>query len=119
MIPAYIGSALYLLIETGEMNDFFTTFGIAYGAIMALVLLSKFKKFVANYKRMPYLVNNCRQISDKISEERALIDGAASLKAIAEKLISEFNEHPDMSEEQIAVKREEFDAIVFKNRNKE
>ena len=110
LIPTYIGCGFWNIVS-GE-GSFIKSFGTVYGIIMAIVLLAHLGKFNNNYKQLTYLRKNCVQVTEKLNGEKRAILDATSRKALAEKLLRDFEAHPDLTEQQIDERRSEIDRIL-------
>ena len=109
-IPSYAVVA-YFVMNNGDTDDFFKTFGILFGILMAIVIFVNMCKYIANSKSTPRLAKNCYQISIRLDNDKESIAVTTEREMRAEKLLEEYVEHPDLTVEQVETKRKEFDSI--------
>lgn len=109
-IPSYAVVA-YFVMNNGDTDDFFKTFGILFGILMAIVIFVNVCKYIANSKSTPRLAKNCYQISIRLDNDKESIAVTTEREMRAEKLLEEYVEHPDLTVEQVETKRKEFDSI--------
>ena len=81
------------------------------GPVVAFINMCK---YLANKREVEQIANNCYQISAKLRKGRNMLAAMASREVKTEALLKEYLEQPNLTIEEIEVKREEFKVIYEK-----
>lgn len=109
-IPSYAVVA-YFGKNNGDTDDFFKTFGILFGILMIIVVFVNVCKYITNLKKTMQLVEHCHQISIRLDKDKESLAVTSERQTSAETMFEEYVSHPDLTVEQIEIKRKEFDSI--------
>lgn len=114
-VPTYaILVYFFVSAEEGGLAECWKVFGIVFAVMTAVVAFINMCKYLANKREVEQIANNCYQISAKLRKGRNMLAAMASREVKTEALLKEYLEQPNLTIEEIEVKREEFKVIYEK-----
>lgn len=116
-IPSYAVIA-FIAISNNDTNEFFRIFFIVFGILIAIVIFVNLYKYIVNSKETPRLEKNCYRISMRLDNDKEFIAVTTEHEKKAEKMLNDYVANPELTVEQIEIKRKEFDSIYESNDQK-
>lgn len=109
-VPSYVVVA-YFLMNSGNTNNFFKIFGIAFGILMAFVIFVNICKYPARSKQVQQLIKNCDRIASVLKDDRESISLISVCEHKAEALLKKYLNTSDFATDEVYEIRTEFDSI--------
>ena len=109
-IPAYIVVAVFEA-DNGGTGNFFKDFAVAFGVLSAIIIFINICIYTSQSKRTEWLAKACYLIASNLKNDKEVIWITTERARKAEILLNNYLRQPDLTIEQIEMKRREFDSI--------
>ena len=114
-VPSYAAVILLLFVTNNSNTEyFFQIFLGLFSFLMVIVIFVDFCRYAANAKKTKRLAEECHKAAVNLKNDQRAIVTTSDRAHRAEVLLDSYLESPDLTVEQIEMRRKEFDSIYEK-----